>query len=130
MKNKKQNNKKVVVKTQVKVAKPSISKMCFAFIRENKVTLSDNKKAFYPKLKAEILKVFPKSAFKETHYYWYITKFKQQEKLGLGLDCLKSIKKEVKKEVEAKSKKLEKREKAKKLMQVKKVKAKTKTKNK
>lgn len=127
MKNKKQT-KKVVVKTQVKVAKPSISKMCFAFIRENKVTLSDNKKAFYPKLKAEILKVFPKSAFKESHYYWYITKFKQQEKLGLGLDCLKSIKKEVKKEVEAKSKKLEKREKAKKLIQAKKAKAKAKNK--
>ena len=121
---KKQNNKKVVVKSQVKVAKPSISKMCFAFIRENKVTLSDNKKAFYPKLRAEILKVFPNSAFKETHYYWYITKFKQQEKLGLGLDCLKSIKKEVKKEVEAKSKKLEKREKAKKLIQAKKAKVK------
>lgn len=122
----KQNKKVVVKKSQVKVAKPSISKMCFAFIRENKVTLSDNKKAFYPKLKAEILKVFPKSAFKETHYYWYITKFKQQEKLGLGLDCLRSVKKEVKKEVEAKSKKLEKREKAKKLIQVKKAKAKNK----
>lgn len=118
----KQNKKVVVKKSQIKVAKPSISKMCFAFIRENKVTLSDNKKAFYPKLKAEILKVFPKSAFKETHYYWYITKFKQQEKLGLGLDCLRSVKKEV----EAKSKKLEKREKAKKLIQVKKAKAKNK----
>lgn len=114
------NNK--AVKAEVKQAKPSISKMVFAYVTKNKVLKSENRKAFYPKLKEEILKVFPDSRFNENHYYWYLNKYKTQEKLGLGLDCLKQVKKEVKKEIEKTSKVLENKKKADKLNKIRKAK--------
>lgn len=114
--------KKEIKKAEVKQPKPSISKMVFAYVGKNQVLKSDNRKAFYPKLKEEILKVFPDSKFNENHYYWYLNKYKMQEKLGLGLDCLKQIKKENKKEIEAKNKKLENKKKAEKLNKVRKAK--------
>lgn len=116
----KANNK--VVKAEVKTAKPSISKMVFAYVTKNKVLKSENRKAFYPKLKEEILKIFPDSRFNENHYYWYLNKYKTQEKLGLGLDCLKQVKKEVKKEIEKASKVLENKKKADKLNKIRKAK--------
>lgn len=129
MATKKQNKKAVkavkkieVKKAEVKQAKPSISKMVFAYVGKNQVLKSDNRKAFYPKLKEEILKVFPDSKFNENHYYWYLNKYKQQEKLGLGLDCLKQIKKETKAEIAAKGKALENKKKAEKLNKMRKAK--------
>lgn len=111
-----------VKKAEVKQAKPSISKMVFAYVGKNQVLKSDNRKAFYPKLKEEILKIFPDSKFNENHYYWYLNKYKQQEKLGLGLDCLKQIKKETKAEIEKKGKALENKKKAEKLNKMRKAK--------
>ena len=96
--------------------------MVFAYVGKNQVLKSDNRKAFYPKLKEEILKVFPDSKFNENHYYWYLNKYKQQEKLGLGLDCLKQIKKETKAEIAAKGKALENKKKAEKLNKMRKAK--------
>lgn len=114
--------KKEIKKAEVKQAKPSISKMVFAYVGKNQVLKSDNRKAFFPKLKEEILKVFPDSKFNENHYYWYLNKYKMQEKLGLGLDCLKQIKKETKAEIAAKGKALENKKKAEKLNKMRKAK--------
>lgn len=130
MKSTKQNKKQAVKavkkievkKAEVKQAKPSISKMVFAYVTKNQVLKSDNRKAFYPKLKEEILKIFPDSKFNENHYYWYLNKYKVQEKLGLGLECLKQIKKDNKKEIENKSKALENKKKAEKLNKMRKAK--------
>jgi len=82
-----------VSKTLVtKPSKPSISKMVFAFITNKKVLDSDNKKAFFVELQDNILKAFPKSAFKESHFYWYIAKYKLQKKYGLELTHLQTSK--------------------------------------
>lgn len=75
-----------------KPSKPSISKMVFAFITNKKVLDSDNKKAFFIELQDSILKAFPKSAFKESHFYWYIAKYKLQKKYGLELTHLQTSK--------------------------------------
>lgn len=101
----KKNNKKVVSKVETKTKTivdknpMSISKMTFAFITKNKIITSDNKKSFFGKLKSEILEKYPNSHFNENHYYWYIAKYKKQAKLGLGLDCLKQVKKIEDKEI-------------------------------
>lgn len=91
---KKQVKKLVKVSKPVatKPSKPSISKMVFAFITNKKVLDSDNKKAFFIELQDSILKAFPKSAFKESHFYWYIAKYKLQKKYGLELTHLQTSK--------------------------------------
>ena len=82
-----------VSKTLVtKPSKPSISKMVFAFIANKNVIDSDNKKAFFVELQDNILKAFPKSAFKESHFYWYISKYKLQKKYDLELTHLQTSK--------------------------------------
>lgn len=92
MKNKKVENKKVE-----KVEKKSIARIVMAFIKENNLLKSDNRKGKYDELLKIVLKEFPNSAFKKTHYFWYISRYQRQVNEGLGTDHLISSPKEEKK---------------------------------
>ena len=80
------------VEKKIVKEKPSISRLVFSFITNKKVLESENKKAFFLELQKDVLKVFPKSAFKESHFYWYISKYKLQKKYNLELTHLQTTK--------------------------------------
>lgn len=102
---KKSSNKKVVKKVEknveakkveIKIApQKSISRIVFKFIEDKKLLECDNRKAEYINLLELVKKDFPNSKFQKTHFFWYISRAKKQLENNLGLEHLKTIKKEI-----------------------------------
>lgn len=100
MKTKKVETKKV--EKVVKVEKKSIARIVMNFIKDNNLLKSDNRKGKYDELLKIVLKEFPDSKFKKTHYFWYISRYQRQMNEGLGVDHLISSPKVEEKKVEKK----------------------------
>lgn len=86
----KKNNE--VKKVEVVIVKQkSISQLVFKFINDNNLLESDNRKAKYLELEEMVKKEFPNSAFKKTHFFWYISRAAKQKALNLGMTHLITI---------------------------------------
>lgn len=85
--------KKVVKenKPKKKIKKQSIAKLVMGMIAEKKILKDSNRKRFYTEILEAVLKLNPKSKFKETHFHWYLSRFARQQRLELGLECLHRI---------------------------------------
>ena len=79
-------------RSKSKTSKETISQVVFAHINKTKA----HKKAMKDTLGGmlgTIKRKFPQSKFKASHYSWYLSQYKKQQRAGFGTDRLHSSKK-------------------------------------
>lgn len=77
-------------KKQEKKPRNSISRLVFRMIREGHLYVKEGKDEGL-KVAAAVKKQFTKAKFDLTQYFWYLSRFRRQKKLGLSLDHLVAI---------------------------------------